>query len=468
MKTLFPNQRRSVDFLKQVLHANRGALDGSLTGTGKTVVAAHLAREIGFPVIVVCPKIVIPQWQAELKDAGVTNVLLVTNYEKLRRGNQFITPEIPLCKNGKPSKRGPVSFTWTPPPDTLVIWDEAQRCMSPTSQTSLMLIAAKRAGFMNLMLSATACQDPTEMRAIGFVLGLHGLNSTSRDKLGWIGWMKGYGCRKDHWHKWVSGPKERLVDLNRKMYGVVATKLTPKDLPNAFSENHIITTPLAFSALDEINRFYMSGGITPAIVDMMLAQRDEEYERKRLAAEAEARGEQPEEAEEELMIVKMLRARQLAEAAKVPDIIEMVGDALSEGYSVVVFVNFTDTVHSLKSFFGSDAAVVVGGQSSTFREINVQDFQTNRKRLIICNTAAGGVGVSLHDTDGNYPRMSFISPTFNSKEYTQTLGRIHRVGAKSPATQRILVASGTIEEYVLTRMEEKRNCLDTLHQQQQP
>lgn len=455
MKTLFPNQVKAKDFLLQVLRSQRGALDGSLTGTGKTVVAAHLARELGVPVLVVCPKIVIPQWRAELADAGVTDLVGVINYEKLKRGNRFLTPQIPTTKSGRPSRKGAIGFTWNLPPETLVIWDEIHSAKSPTTLNALMLIAAKQAGLYNLMLSATACQDPTEMRALGFVLGLHKLHGSQN---GWVSWMKGYGCRKDPWHKWVAGPLAKLAPLNRELYGRVATKLTPKDLPNAFAENHIITTPLAFSALDEINRFYQAYGVTPAIVDMMLQARADEAERKAAGVEDET---------EQYVLVEILRARQLAEAAKVPDIIEMVSDALAQGYSPVVFVNFTDTVKALADYFGAQAAIVVGGQSDTEREHNVQQFQSNAKRIMICNTAAGGVGVSLHDVHGDHPRMSFISPTFNVKDYIQTLGRIHRAGAKSPATQRILVASGTIEELVLTRMEEKRMYLDALHQQQE-
>jgi SNF2 family DNA or RNA helicase len=62
--------------------------------------------------------------------------------------------------------------------------------------------------------------------------------------------------------------------------------------------------------------------------------------------------------------------------------------------------------------------------------------------------------------------MSLISPTFNVKDYIQTLGRIHRVGAKSPVVQRVLVASKTIEEKIVDKLEKKRLALDTLHAQQ--
>jgi superfamily II DNA or RNA helicase len=163
------------------------------------------------------------------------------------------------------------------------------------------------------------------------------------------------------------------------------------------------------------------------------------------------------------VLVEMLRARQLAEAAKVPDIIDMVWEARAEGFSVAVFVNFVDTVRALQESFGAKCAVVVGGQKDTEREENIQSFQRNEARVIVCNIAAGGTGVSLHDTEGGHPRMSLISPTFDEKAYVQTLGRIHRAGAKSPCVQRVLVASGTIEEKILVKLEHKRLFRETLH-----
>lgn len=315
-------------------------------------------------------------------------------------------------------------------------------CKGAWTQNTQMLIAAKQAGLKCLLLSATACQDPTEMRAIGYVLGLHNLNRPDADRQSWFGWMMKLGCKKDPWNNWKAGPLSRLKELNAQMYKQNAVKLTPSDLPSAFSDNHIITEPLEFGSLKDIAAFYKTHGVTPEII------------------EAAMEGMSP----EPHILVEILRARQLAEAAKVPDIANMIQDACAEGYSVVVFVNFIDTVKALHASF-PDASIIVGGQNAGNREEHVQRFQRNETNVIIANIAAGGVGVSLHDTDGSYPRMSLISPTFNVKDYIQTLGRIHRNGGKSPATQRILVASNTIEEKIIVALEKKRLSMDTLHAQ---
>ena len=42
---------------------NRVALDASDCGTGKTVTAAFVAKQMNMPVAVICPKVVIPAWK---------------------------------------------------------------------------------------------------------------------------------------------------------------------------------------------------------------------------------------------------------------------------------------------------------------------------------------------------------------------------------------------------------------------
>lgn len=431
MKSLFPRQRDAVDFHLRVLSQRGASLDTSKTGTGKTIVSAHVAREYGGPVAVICPKIVIPHWRRELEAHGVEPVF-VLNYEKLRTGRtQYLF------------KQGKKSFTWLMPNDILLIFDECHKCMSPTSQNSMMLVAAKQQGLKCLLLSATACQDPTEMRSIGYALGVHNLLRAEHGLPSWVSWMKSYGCWQDQWRNW-NPPRnpQRLKPLNAQLYSTCAVQLRPSDLPAAFAENHVITEPLEFSAIDEIRRYYDESGLESQILDLFLAD-----------PTGGAGGE---------VLVELLRARQLAEAAKVPDIIEMANDLVGEGSSVVIFVNFRETAQHLFESLPL-ASLIIGGQSDAERERMVQDFQSDLNRVAICVGSAGGVGVSLHDMHGNYPRVSLISPSYDYKEYVQVLGRIHRNGAKSPATQRVLVAAGTIEEKVIDALERKRQYMDTLH-----
>ena len=86
MKALFPKQRTAADFFINALSDGKSTIDTSSVGTGKTVVASHISKELGRPIAVICPKAVIPSWERELEEFGV-KPLFVLNYEKIRTGN---------------------------------------------------------------------------------------------------------------------------------------------------------------------------------------------------------------------------------------------------------------------------------------------------------------------------------------------------------------------------------------------
>jgi superfamily II DNA or RNA helicase len=56
MKTLFPKQEDAHRFFTITQRQGHNTLDTSDAGTGKTVVAAALAKSLGHPVAVLCPK----------------------------------------------------------------------------------------------------------------------------------------------------------------------------------------------------------------------------------------------------------------------------------------------------------------------------------------------------------------------------------------------------------------------------
>jgi hypothetical protein len=82
---------------------------------------------------------------------------------------------------------------------------------------------------------------------------------------------------------------------------------------------------------------------------------------------------------------------------------------------------------------------------------------------MICNIAAGGVGVSLHDLNGNFPRASIVSPNYSAYQLVQALGRVWRQGGLTKSYQRIVFAAGTIEEQACRRVQFRINNLSTLN-----
>lgn len=430
MKTLYEKQQEAFDFFLAKHKMGLNSLDTSHVGTGKTIVACHLAKFLNRPVAVICPKAVIPSWERELAECGI-EPLFVLNYEKIRTGKtEFMT------KIGKKIMR------WSLPSDTLVLVDEVHKCKGPYTQNAQLLVSLVMQEYAIHAMSATAAQDPTEMRPIGFALGLHNLNKANDGLKSWYGWMMQYGCSQNQWGAWELRRRAKLTELNQEMYGKNVKRLTVDDFPDSFKANRVFVEPVAFSSAKQIAKAYKDLGITPEIVSNLLENGTVE--------------------DSDWVLVNLLRARQLAESLKAKDMADMAKDYIEQGNSVVLFVNFSETVKLLTGLL--DCPAIVGGQSAVERQKIIDDFQDDKQYCIIVNIAAGGTGISLHDINGYRQRISLISPTFNVKDHLQALGRIHRNGAKSDAIQKILVASDSVEEHVMRVIEQKTDNLNTLHQ----
>ena len=72
------------------------------------------------------------------------------------------------------------------------------------------------------------------------------------------------------------------------------------------------------------------------------------------------------------------------------------------------------------------------------RDLAINAFNFGLSRVLVLNIAAGGEGISLHDQDGQYPRVGLLSIPESSTHLIQALGRNDRVGAKSVGLNRIL------------------------------
>ena len=141
--------------------------------------------------------------------------------------------------------------------------------------------------------------------------------------------------------------------------------------------------------------------------------------------------------------------------------VEMTRAALEEGQSVVLLVNFSATIEALMEQLDCPH-VIRGGQSPAERQQVIDRFQRNEIHVVIANIQAGGVGVSLHDPEGQRSRLSIISPTFSAADLRQALGRVHRAGGAA-SIQKICFAAGTCEEHTAKICAAKLAQIDLLN-----
>ena len=445
---LLEPQFKHVQTLVDSLYLNGHAVDMSETGTGKTYAAAAVIREMNRPFAVICPKSVIHQWEKILKIFNLKAVTVI-NYEKIGRGNtrfmkwkKLPDPVRPFVENATADVP---HFKFEP--NTLVVVDEGHKCKGSNTSNSWMLVALKLQGYKTLVSSATVATSPLEMKAFGFLTNLHRLyNFRDFCRMHGAELMARYGAMTFN----LSSPDARraMVNLNTYLFETTkcASRMKVEDFGKEFPESHIVAEAYDLGSNESKIQ---------AVYD------DMESELAKLEEKAENYSEH--------IFAVMMEARRKAELCKVPLFVDMAEDLYDEGKSVVLFLNFTDSVDAVVKRlnkmpkFKDQIGYIVGGQSDKQRVKDIEDFQSDKKRVMVVNISAGGTGVSLHDLNGNYPRASIISPNWSAYNMRQALGRVWRLEGKTKSYQRIVYAAKCIEENICHRVQHKLNCLDNLN-----
>lgn len=399
--------------------------------TGKTFSACAVARELGYKIVVVCPKAVIKSWHKVLYNHFKLGdqVIDIVNYEKLRTGNK--DSKVASYVLNRKVKRE--VFTWKIPKKTIIIFDESQKLKNWKTQNAKTCVSALKEGFVVLFCSATNATNPLEMRAVGLALKLF------KNGKAYYDWAKDNGVYQGTWGLEFNNDPVILKRLHHVIFDSRGIRLRRDDIPN-FPESEIISEVYNMDEEDtkHINKVYS----------------EMEQELKRLSKIKKGDGEST--------LTVQLRARQETELIKVPLFVDMVEEAIEQGFSVVVFVNFTETLKALSQRLNTNC-VFDGQTPDKVRDKNVELFQNDSERIILVNIQSGGAGLSLHDLNGKYPRMSIISPTYAPVLMRQALGRIWRDSAKTKSIQKIVCVANTIEEKVCENVQQKLNNLDLLN-----
>lgn len=439
------------DHAERIYHSlavNGFAVDLSETGCGKTYAAAAVAKNDGRPVVLIAPKAVLTTWTNILRSFGVKPKLVI-NYELLARGRtkwMKFTKQADPCR---PHVEG--AFEKLPnfrlPTDCIVILDEGHRCKGLETTNSQMLISLVVQKIRTLVCSATAAVSPLDMKALGFLLQLHNLHD-------FPDFCRLHGAQwTGRWGAMSFSPDDPAAvagmnALHHYLFNVrkCASRMVREDFGDLFPESHVCADAYDLGSNEKkIQKVYDD-------MDYELAQLEERCANYR-----------------DHVFAILMKARRHAEMLKVPLFCEMIEDLFDEGKSVVLFINFEDTVNAimsrlgrLKKFIGK-IAFVVGGQTAKAREQDIADFQADVKRICIANVAAGGVAISLHDLNGKFARASIVSPNWSAVQMMQCLGRVWRQGGKTKSYQRIVYAAGCIEEQICRRVQDKLSMLNRLH-----
>lgn len=437
---LLPFQRSHVAALVTALQKHDSALDASDTGTGKTYAAAAVCQILSLRPLILCPKSVMASWRKVLTSCDV-KPLGVANYEMVKGCKWYpenaetaalcphIVKETGEGDDAKGGDRNP--FRWSLPTNGILIFDEAHRCKNLKSVTSKLALAPGNC--KRLLLSATLADRLIFFKPFGVVLGLY--EKVSQFRI----WMS-----RQKFMRQVADTREFIFDrMDREMLAIHGSlfpehgsRMRIRELGDLFPQNQVTAQAYHLDNHEEIAALYAEINV------LLKALRVRELRASALG-----------------QIIILL---QRIEILKIPIFVEMAEDGLENGYSIAIFVKFRETLQQLGHLLGCDTAIY-GAQTAAERQACIDDFQANRRRVILATIQAGGVGISLHDLTGSAPRLAIISPTWSAQDMVQTLGRVHRAGAKSPALQRIVFVANTWEERICQIIEEKITNLHGLN-----
>lgn len=423
---LRPWQLTAAASLVASLRAYKFAVDLSDAGIGKTFTSLGTFRELNLPgpILVHCRKPARVQWQ---KAAAIVGVQInVVTYELVRRGT---TPY------GKWIGAKEDEFQWDESVVCGIIFDEVHWASGHKTQNGDLIIAARRQQIPSIGLSATVAESPLKLRAVGYALGLHGLE-------GYWDWARKYGVKPGlfggfEWDQDNPTNKTHMTRLHYEILPEKGVRIRKADLGDKFPKTQIIPELIDFGT--KIERVY----------------EEMEEELAALAArESEDEGNNP--------LTVRLRARQKVELLKVPVLIDITKDAIEAGQRVAVFVNFNDTLDILvKEFVALNPAVVrgvSGAAQERARQEGVERFQADETPLCLANTAAGGESINLQGKN----RLALISPNDSARIMHQIFGRVNRDGGEF-SVQKILLAAGSVEEKIYANFNSKLANLAALN-----
>lgn len=469
MTGLKPHQVEPAKALLKILRTTN-AVDFSDTGTGKTYVACYCIKQLGTPTLAVVPKIAQTSWHRAA--AHFSDTISVVGYEALRTGR---TPygswennppagfrnetwcKCTVCQCAVDERSAPCphhskgihcvetrkkkwnygKFVFNPGIG-FVVFDEVHRCSAIKSLNAEILKAARRSGIKILGLSATAANGPLQMNALGYAINLHsGVNFYT--------WSRRYGCGKIPgmlgWH-WLAGAERQkhfMDKLHHEIFPEHGIRVRRSDIPD-FPKRTVEARLFDLDERDKVQNIY----------------RDMDFALQSLAARSMT------DKAPELALTVQLRFRERIDLLKVPIAVELAQDLLARGHSVGIFCNFSSVIDELSRRLKCEH-IIDGRKHAIPRDRVISEFQSDDARLVLVNSEAGGVAVSLHDVWGNYSREGLVFSPLAARTFQQLCGRFQRDGGRSACRYTVMLAANTDEEKIYKKLQIKLANLDTLN-----
>ena len=434
--TLLDFQREGLDFL---LKSSGNALLADEMGLGKTVqTLAYLSKEKNaFPALIVAPLVTLTHWQREIEK-------FLKKKSKNGKINSKASPTSTMIRIGKSSDIGNYDFyiinyellhkradDLAKLPIRSIVCDEVQHLRSKTTQkyAAVKKLAAKESVKYRVGLSGTPIYNRgSEIWPIVDILK-PGLLGNFKEFCEYFCWVdeKGKAIVLDNKRDTLRKQLTTHVMLRRKKSDVL------KDLKDKVRYQEVI-------ASDE--RFYKTE------LDKIWKKLEEEQSYAETAFDKSASYHRAIESE-----------RQAAGLAKLKHVVEFVNEVMETEESIVVFCHHK-AIHTLlhESLEEHNPSSIIGGQTLTTRDNEIDRFQKGQTRLMIAGLRAGNVGINL--TKARY--VIFAELDWSPAIHRQAEDRLHRIGQKNKVFAYYLVGKGTLDEHVADILVDKAYEIDSI------
>jgi len=447
---------------KQILSQNTGYIDTSRMGSGKTYIVLWLAKQFNLKLFIICPLIMIDVWTQVASEYNI-EISFIINYESLRsvKGCQPKHCFLNRYDNYDQENKHEVSFEPTKEfqkllsEGILLICDETQRIKNYSDQYKacnalVNAIINSRGKSKFGLLSGTPFEKEKHagnmLKLLGYIKSdkLYTYDRSTRQIV-----LKGMQelinrCKHINPTKTqqiiveVGIEKSQMFLLCYELYkNIIKEKLSGAmeavgniegsfDVGNGFyniSPHKINELQEGISELMRVSGFNektntfntpktFSGAITNALLKI---ERAKTYDMGRVA-------------------MSILKA-----------------DIKNK---VIICINYINDKSGLSELIqrlrGYDPLILIGSIKNNERTEVIKNFNNNKdSRVLIMNTAIGGVGISLHDTKGDAPRFMLISPSYKLLDLAQAAGRIYRDGTISDANIRMFYGKDNIENKII-------------------
>lgn len=443
---LYPTQQVHVQNAINIFKERKCIIDTSVMGSGKTLTSCVIAKNLGLSLYVVGLKSTFGNWKniSNVFDVKLKDII---TYQTLRSVKN-VQPKHGLLRKSMGYFRVTDKYKDLCKEGVLIIFDESQNAKNDTAQYK----ACKA-------LSKYICNEPETKSRVMFLSGTpFDKEEHSVQYINMMGFMKcnnlyeydnicnvykQTGLNELLTHANMLNPQKALEiqnnypiawNLGNKIVKSLIYTLVYNLFIEIYKPLHFITMPEpVLQCIRDIKNGYYTIENKEDLDDIYKG-----LEKLTRCIKEKENG--------KLDYNELTNALVLLENGKLNNIAKLTLNDLmckDKNKKVVIFVNYKKSITRLQDLLRDYSPLILEGSTKTEDRARImEEFQNpnNDHRVFIANTRCGGIGVSLHDTNGGFPRTTYIIPTFNIIDLHQAIFRTIRVGTKSLCTVRFVYA----------------------------